>query len=79
MGARRAGHVSDSSQKADLRRLLLDPAVGVSAELRKLRERMDYAERADEDMARQRRKWAQATMVRATPSSSATTRSRREK
>lgn len=59
-------HVSNSSEKGALRALLLDPSLGVSAELRRLRLKLGYApaagNTADGDGAEARhRRWVLAT------------------
>ena len=61
VGTRLSGHVSNASAKAALRTLLLDDASGVAAELRHLRERLDYG--GEEDVEARRRRWRLAAMV----------------
>ena len=77
IGVRTAGHVSDASQKAELRSLLLQPSVGVASEVRELRRRMGYEEagkmgmpskpdvdvaRAESAAAARQRRWLLTTM-----------------
>ena len=70
-GNREGGHVSDASEKGALRTMLLDEAVGVAGELRRLRERLHYIEQPSPGgstggggaAARRRWAWTLATMV----------------
>ena len=66
-GSFTSGHVSNASQKGALRTLLLDEGVGVAAELRRLRERLDYgggagARAGEPSMQEQLRKWRLASI-----------------
>ena len=67
-GSFTSGHVSNASLKGALRTLLLDEGVGVAAELRRLRERLDYgggagARAGEPSMQEQLRKWRLASKV----------------
>ena len=66
-GSRTSSHVSNSSQKAALRALLLDERVGVAPELKRLRARLDYAAPNGEARAgepeHERRRWRLASLA----------------
>lgn len=67
-GDRLQGHVSNSSQKAELRALLLDPAAGLFTELQALRGRLGYPAQfvaaVPSATAELQQQWRRATMIR---------------
>lgn len=63
LGTRTSGHVSNASQKGVLRELLLrDPAMGLTTELQRLRDRLHYGA-SDEAQGVRRRRWRVAAVV----------------